>query len=109
MVPGGVVACGGLLGVAQGLSTLATAVLLVRYFGRLNLGRIRGVLSTAVVGSSSLGPFLVGLTYDLTGGYGPILWAFTAAAVAGCGAAFLATPPAEPARIAALDPAARAV
>jgi len=71
-----VVGCGVLMGVAQGLSGGLTSVVCVRYWGRLHLGQIRGTFSTGVVAASSAGPFLIGLTYDLTGGYGGILTAF---------------------------------
>jgi sugar phosphate permease len=40
-LPGAVVGCGVLMGVAQGLSSGITSVVCVRYWGRLHLGRIR--------------------------------------------------------------------
>lgn len=97
-VPGTVVGCGVLMGVAQGLSGGITSVVCVRYWGRLHLGQIRGAFSTVVVAASSAGPFLIGLTYDLTGGYGGILTAFAAAGlVAAVAAAFAPRPTHSPA------------
>lgn len=85
--------CGVAMGVAQGLSTGITSVICARYFGRLHLGQIRSVLATATIAASSLGPFLVGLTRDLTGGYAGILGIFLITGLAACVAMPFATPP----------------
>jgi len=64
------------LGVSQGLFFAASNPLWARYFGRLQLGRIRGTVSTMNIGSSSLGPLLCGVCRDLLGSYQPVLVLF---------------------------------
>lgn len=60
---------GAALGAAQGIFFGAAHPLWARYFGRRNLGKIRGTLMTINVGSSSLGPLFAGLSRDLTGDF----------------------------------------
>jgi len=50
-----------------------------RYFGRRHLGKIRGVLMTINIGSSSLGPLFAGLTRDWQGNFDMALIVFTLA------------------------------
>ena len=66
----------------------------VRYYGRGHLGKVRGAVTTIGVGASSLGPFALGVAYDLSGGYEGVLWAFVGLAVPLCLLSLLATPPA---------------
>ena len=47
-----------------------------RYFGRKHLGKLRGGVLTAQVAGSSLGPFITGVIFDLTGSYQISLWIF---------------------------------
>lgn len=68
----------GLLGLSQGLFTVSQGTMWVRYFGRTNLGKIRGSVMTAAVAGTSLGPFIMGFTYDLLGNYTVSLWIFAA-------------------------------
>lgn len=68
---------GGVLGLSQGVFFGSSNPTWARYFGRDHLGRIRGIVMTGMVASSSLGPFLIGLCKDLTGGYGLILGTFS--------------------------------
>jgi MFS family permease len=58
---------GAMLGFSQGLYMGASHPLWARYFGRLHLGRIRGMLMTLCIAASSLGPFLAGAVRDHTG------------------------------------------
>lgn len=60
---------GVLMGAAQGLYLGVSQPLWARYFGRRHLGKIRGVLSTLNVGSSSIGPILFGLCRDSFGSF----------------------------------------
>ena len=66
------------LGVGQGLLGAVQSTLWVRYYGRLHLGKIRGSVATASVAASSLGPFIMGATFDLFGSYNTSLWLFLA-------------------------------
>ena len=82
------------VGVGYGLSYLATAVLLLAYFGRrrnLELFSAMCLVSTL----AAVGPWLAGVSHDRLGGFAPALWAF--AAVAGCAlvAVLLMRPPAR--------------
>ena len=65
-----------LMGSGQGLLGAVQSTLWVRYYGRLHLGKIRGSTITAGVAASSLGPFIMGATFDLFGGYDTSLWLF---------------------------------
>lgn len=54
----------------------AIGPLWARYFGREHLGKIRGSTFTATVAGSSLGPFVMGSLFDLTGSYTPSISIF---------------------------------
>jgi len=63
-------------GISTGLISLVGGTLLPRYFGREHLGKLRGAVITAQVAGSSLGPFITGLIFDLTGSFQTSLWIF---------------------------------
>ncbi len=65
-----------LLGFSQGLFFGASQPLFARFFGRLHLGKIRGILATGNVASSSLGPLIAGVIHDGAGNFGPALLLF---------------------------------
>ena len=52
-----------------GLSMNTNTVIWANYFGRMNLGSIRGFSSTVMVAFSALGAFPLGYIYDRTGSY----------------------------------------
>jgi MFS family permease len=67
------------IGAGYGVSYLATAVLLLNYFGRgrnLELFSIMALVSTL----ASAGPYVGGLVHDRTGGFAPALWGFAGVA-----------------------------
>jgi MFS family permease len=66
----------GLLGASQGTFFGAAQPIWARYFGRRHLGKIRGVLATINVASSSIGPLVAGITHDVTGEFGLSLLTF---------------------------------
>ncbi len=72
------VTVGMVLGASQGTFFGSTHPLWARYFGRRHLGRIRGVVTTSAVASSSLGPFIAGASRDWFGSFDPALWFFVA-------------------------------
>lgn len=85
-----------LLGGGQGLMSVSGNTLWPRYFGRQHLGSIRSSVWTATVAACSAGPFIMGVTFDLTGGYGPSILLFVVLAVsASIAAAVYAVPPLE--------------
>jgi MFS family permease len=65
-----------IIGLSNGLISLVGGTLLPRYFGREHLGKLRGSVLTAQVAGSSLGPFITGLMFDLTGSFQISLWIF---------------------------------
>ncbi|MEX0702963.1 MAG: MFS transporter [Planctomycetales bacterium] len=67
---------GVVMGVAQGLYFGTSNPLWARYFGRLHLGKIRGVLMTVTVAASSLGPLLIGVARDAFGNHELVLILF---------------------------------
>ncbi|MFN3974889.1 MAG: MFS transporter [Dehalococcoidia bacterium] len=75
-----------------GLGTLVP-VTWANYYGRANLGTIRGVTLPVQVVSQAVGPLVIGGLYDLMGSYDvALLVAAALATMAGC-LAFLARPP----------------
>ncbi len=81
------------LGMAHGLLTSVSSPLWPRYYGTAHIGRIRGLLATVMVGSSSVGPFLMGLCMDWTGSYDAVLLLSTIMLLALSVLGLLATPP----------------
>ena len=80
------------VGVGYGLSYLATAVLLLAYFGRrrnLELFSVMCLVSTL----AAVGPWLAGVSHDRLGGFTPALWAFAAVAAVALAATALMRPP----------------
>jgi len=67
-----------LIGISAGLISLVSGTIFARYFGREHLGKLRGGVLTAQVAGSSLGPFITGLIYDLTGSFQLSMWFFVA-------------------------------
>lgn len=82
-------------GAAQGVMTVIAGTAWAEYFGRKHLGKIRGASMTAAVGGSSLGPVILGVSFDYAGGFTAGLWILAGAAAAIAVAAPLATPPRE--------------
>lgn len=64
------------LGAGQGTFMAVRSTIWVRYYGRPNLGKIQGTLTTVEVAASSLGPLIMGVTHDLWGSYNDILTVF---------------------------------
>lgn len=89
----GALVAGAMLGAAQGLFFGTAQPLWARYFGRRHLGKIRGVLMTINVGSSSTGVLLAGLTRDWLGNFGPVLVALAILPLPVACLSLLATPP----------------
>jgi MFS family permease len=65
-----------LVGISTGLISLVGGTLFARYYGRTHLGALRGGVLTAQVAGSSLGPFITGVIFDLSGSYLISLWIF---------------------------------
>jgi sugar phosphate permease len=65
-----------ILGLGQGIFGGLNNTIWVRYFGREHLGKIRGSVWTASVAGSSVGPFLMGLSYDQSGSFTTSLLVF---------------------------------
>lgn len=84
-----------MMGLSQGLLTAVTGPLWARYYGRSHLGKIRGSLTSVLVISSSVGPFMVGLARDHLGGYQQVLLLFALLPLPLSVAALFATPPAR--------------
>ena len=91
-------------GVFFGVMVTQLQVVYAEYFGRLQLGLIRGSFQPVALGFNAAGPLVLGIWFDRAGGYeGPftlIIVFFLAAALA-LTAARYPTPPAEAARTAA--------
>ncbi len=84
---------GGLLGLAGGALMTSANVIWPNYYGRANLGAIRGVVTAGMVASAALGPLPFGFLFDLSSSYTLAVTIFLALPVACAVAAFAATPP----------------
>jgi MFS family permease len=69
------VAYAALLGLVTGSYRVMDGTVWAKYFGRRYLGSIRGATMLGTVGGTALGAYPLGLSYDLTGSYGPALLA----------------------------------
>jgi MFS family permease len=79
-----------LMGVGQGSELGLAAYFSGRYFGLRNLGAIYGFIYAGATVASGLGPFILGLSFDLAHSYRPMMIAFEAALLlATCGVAML--------------------
>lgn len=91
------------IGCGQGLLAVTGNSLWPRYFGRLHLGTVRSSVWTATVAACSVGPFLMGGTFDLVGSFQPAMWLMAAGALlVAAGAAVLVRPPVKTAEVADL-------
>lgn len=93
-------AYGALLGMGGGFLSNVIAVIWPNYFGRKNLGSIRGFSTTFTVMAAALGPLPIGLLADVTGAYTVPLLALLTVPVLGIVVAAFTFPPikAEPLR-----------
>ncbi len=82
-----------ILGLAQGLFGGLGNTVWVRYYGRKHLGKIRGSVWTAAVAGSSIGPFLMGVSYDKQGDFYSSLTVIAIILIALAIDALWATPP----------------
>ena len=83
----------GMLGMGSGLFMTANTVIWPNYFGRENLGSIRGLATTSMVAFAALGPMPFGVLFDLTGGYAVSIVSFLPLPALCAIAALLAVPP----------------
>ena len=82
-----------LFGGGQGLILAVGAVIWVRYYGRANLGSVRGTVWCLTVAGSGCGPLVMGVTRDIWGGFEPAVFAFFMVMCGLALAAWWATPP----------------
>lgn len=61
-------------GAFMGIGSVFDGTVWVKLFGRTNQGAIRGVVATAMVLGTALGPLVFGWSYDNLGGYSPPLY-----------------------------------
>lgn len=82
-------------GVSMGMRAVTGGVVWPDYFGRENLGKIRGIAMTGMVMGSAFGPLPFGFAYDMFGGYSQILLISLIIPLAGAIAMFFADKPTE--------------
>ena len=70
------------LGLGLGAEVDIIGFLVGRYFGLRHYGQIYGYIFAAFTIGSGVGPFIMGFSFDETGGYAPALLVFSAALVA---------------------------
>ena len=81
------------LGLGGGILMTTGAVIWPNYYGRANLGSIRGVVTTGMVASAALGPLPFGFLFDLSNSYTLATTIFLALPAACAIAALAAYPP----------------
>ena len=81
------------LGLAGGILMTTAAVIWPNYYGRENLGSIRGVVTAGMVAAAALGPLPFGFLFDVSNSYTSAVLVFLALPAACVIAAFMATPP----------------
>ncbi len=84
---------GAVNGFGAGFIMTVGSVIWPNYFGRMNLGSIRGVAMAGMVIFAALGPLPFGLIFDLTDSYSLAILIFLALPVSCAVAALLARPP----------------
>ncbi|MFO7815848.1 MAG: MFS transporter [Halanaerobiales bacterium] len=80
-------------GTFMAFDAVSTGVLWPNYFGRENLGSIRGFAMTAMVIGSALGPLPFGIAYDYFGGYNEIMIGILILPLLAIFASFFSPPP----------------
>ncbi len=91
-----------MLGMAMGFFIITNAVIWPNYYGRRQIGSIRGVATTVMVASAALGPLPFAFLFEMTGSYSVAIVVFLALPILCILAALAATPP--PARLIAYRP-----
>ena len=81
------------LGLGGGILMTTAAVIWPNYYGRANLGSIRGIVTTGMVASAALGPLPFGFLFDVSNSYTLATAIFLALPAACAVAAFAAIPP----------------
>lgn len=67
---------GVIMGASNGITQAVSGVIWAKYFGRLHLGSITGLVASILVVASALGPMPMGVARDLMGSYTTVLQAF---------------------------------
>ena len=67
-----------LYGASNGIMTIVRGLIPAEMFGRERYGAVTGALSTPVIASRALGPFMVSLIWSASGGYDAALWVLAA-------------------------------
>lgn len=80
-LPGGLVLVIAVLGVANGMATLARATTLAELFGPAHYATISGAVALGANGARALGPVGAAVLYTLLGGYRPVFWSLAGALV----------------------------
>jgi sugar phosphate permease len=80
-------------GLSIGGYSVTTAVAFANYYGRANVGSIRGAVSPLITGSVAVGPVLIAAGYDLQGNYTMGFFTLTLLYLIASGLTLLATPP----------------
>lgn len=76
--------CTGLIGIAIGAEFDVMAYFTSRYFGQRSFGAIYGYNYSGFKLGASIGPLIMGLTYDAIGRYTEVLWSMSAIMVLCC-------------------------
>ena len=81
------------LGATSGVTFTVSMIVWADYYGRGSIGAIRGITAPIQMTTNALGPLVAALTFDFTGSYGLIFWAFVIICFGSSGLWLLATRP----------------
>jgi MFS family permease len=76
--------CAALIGMAIGVEFDVMAFFTSRYFGPRSFGQIYGYNYSAFKIGSSIGPLIMGVSFDMLGRYDEVLWALSGTCLLGC-------------------------
>lgn len=81
------------LGATSGITFTVSMIVWADYYGRESIGAIRGMTAPVQMTTNALGPLVAALTFDVTGSYSLIFWAFVFICLASTGLWVLAARP----------------
>ncbi|HAK63044.1 MAG: MFS transporter [Pseudomonadota bacterium] len=70
-----------IFGAGNGMAIVASPALVANYFGNKNYASLIGIRGVVITLSTASGPFLAGLTFDMSGSYTPVFLTFAAIAM----------------------------
>jgi len=84
---------GGMLGFGTGAYMTTTNIIWPNYFGRANIGTIKGIVQTGMVASAAMGPLPISILASVSGNYDIPILTLLVIPICACIVSFFAIPP----------------